>query len=141
METLAEFKASLQAKHEDLLSQTDFRRGWINIPVGWHPLVKSLVDEISNILLNNPQITGFSLRQIKEKFGGLRVYTDQLGDKNNLIKKAIMEAEVKSVRICQECGSEGKERPLRWVRTLCNNHYVEALTDEKRPNQSIEERV
>jgi hypothetical protein len=140
METPAEFKARLQAKHTQLTIQTGFRSGWIDVPQGWQPLVEKLADEISNILLNNPQIS-FHFEQIKEKFGALRIYSYRTGDTNKLISKVVMETEVKSVTVCQDCGEPGSERPLRWIRTLCNKHYAERLNDERRLSQSLERGV
>lgn len=55
--------------------------------------------------------------QIKEKFGGLRVYmtfaTDEMFD-------IIQDAEDASFEICEMCGAAGRERELSWIKTLCD---------------------
>jgi hypothetical protein len=64
----------------------------------------------------DPQ-TGFAVVQVKEKFGGLRYYTNYGSDRiNTFINLAERLADV----TCEECGRVGKERPGSWIRTLCD---------------------
>jgi len=55
--------------------------------------------------------------QVKEKFGGLRFYTDG-GD--DFINGLISMAESISYMTCEICGSKGKPEG-RWVKTLCDS--------------------
>jgi len=61
--------------------------------------------------------------QIKEKFGGLRMYTDY-GDR---VTQALVDfGEEFSFRICEVCGKRGKlRRDGYWLVTLCNKHWAE----------------
>lgn len=57
-------------------------------------------------------------RQVKEKFGGLRVY---VGSDVPETRDLIRAAERRSERICESCGRPGvmhKSR-MNWYRTLC----------------------
>jgi hypothetical protein len=55
--------------------------------------------------------------QIKEKFGGLRVY---LNGETPEMTAAIIEAERKSFETCEQCGAPGKLRRGGWISTLCD---------------------
>lgn len=57
-----------------------------------------------------------SVAQIKEKFGTLRLYFDNVNDYNQGV---IDLAEVMSAEICEVCGERGKSIGGRWVQTLC----------------------
>ena len=57
--------------------------------------------------------------QVKEKFGGLRVYTSALSDEGHA---AIRDAEERSYKTCETCGRDGVLRKGGWVLTLCDEH-------------------
>jgi hypothetical protein len=79
---------------------------------GWW---KILDDMDVKLKKENPHI-GYS--QIKEKFGNLRVYTNAFSKR---IDKIVSEAELKSSKICEECGKPGKScDPNGWMLTLCS---------------------
>lgn len=56
------------------------------------------------------------LNQVKEKFGGLRVY---IGSGSEAVYKRIEEAEHEAIRTCETCGQPGKPEG-GWIRTLCD---------------------
>jgi len=58
--------------------------------------------------------------QIKEKFGGLRLYTNRITHDQDL---AVGFAEAMSNRVCEVCGRPGKHRQGGWVKTLCDEHH------------------
>jgi hypothetical protein len=61
--------------------------------------------------------------QVKEKFGGLRFYTDgQTPEQSAMISFA----EALSERTCEECGAPGMLYPIGWVRALCTHHADKA---------------
>lgn len=60
------------------------------------------------------------IRQIKEKFGGLRFYYDG-GDE--VIDGAVRMAEAMASRTCEVCGRPGERRGGDWIQTLCDGHY------------------
>lgn len=105
-----------------------FRKGsgvpfFIDCGDGWYKLIRDLCVSIREMLKKNP-IDGFTVVQVKEKFGGLRFYIGYGSDK---IFKRIHKAEEESYHICESCGESGKLRTdLGWWRTLCDkcyNHY------------------
>ena len=57
--------------------------------------------------------------QVKEKFGGLRFYTNY---SDNVVNALISMAESMSYRTCEVCGTPGKSRHGGWIRTLCDEH-------------------
>jgi len=83
---------------------------------GWFYLLDNLCDSITSYCKSNdkeiPQVT-----QVKEKFGGLRFYTD---GGNDLINGMIWLAEHMSDSICDGCGTtENVIRTGGWIRTVC----------------------
>lgn len=80
---------------------------------GWH----ALVDKVYDALPYDTKIT-----QVKEKFGGLRIYCWGADEE---FLDFLIDIENESFTICEECGKPGKRRPdLGWVKTLCDTHYV-----------------
>lgn len=87
---------------------------------GWAPLVTGVYEYIQAI---NPLI---SVTQVKEKWGGLRIYTDNM---DNRIDAAIIDAERSSLAICEECGHPGtlyKTSGGRYM-TRCAMHGEELI--------------
>jgi hypothetical protein len=85
----------------------------LSVGDGWAPLLWDLFTKIS---LNSP---GVQLTQVKEKFGGLRVYVNWVNDE---VYGLINEAEQRSYLICEDCGTEGNvkcEATGHLVVTLC----------------------
>lgn len=63
----------------------------------------------------------FEVRQVKEKFGGLRFYKNG-GDKR--YNEHVQAMQIQSYYTCEECGDPGTFRgDLGWVRTLCTACY------------------
>lgn len=56
--------------------------------------------------------------QIKEKFGGLRIYYSG-GD--DYVEGIVGMAEEYSYKVCEVCGNSGKPNKGGWITTLCNN--------------------
>ena len=64
----------------------------------------------------------FSVLQIKEKFGELRIYTGALDAAvADQVYKIIDDAETESGRTCEWCGKPGKARGGGWIKTLCDD--------------------
>jgi len=83
---------------------------------GWYPLIYELLNKLQAI--EDRDKIGLEITQIKEKFGGLRVYTNIDTDE---IWNLIEEAEAKSFTICEFCGKPGKLRLNHgWYTTLCD---------------------
>lgn len=94
---------------------------------GWKELYQPIIDLC--------ELYGVTVLQIKEKFGGLRIYVR--GDRSGELGKIISAAEEASFHTCEECGEDRKDwdfdankrknratprtsRTSRWVRTLCD---------------------
>ena len=74
---------------------------------GWHPLLLSLFASL-------PPET--RILQVKEKFGGLRVYADTTKKGQALLEQA----ETESYSTCEHCGAtENVSTEGRWLKTLC----------------------
>lgn len=88
------------------------------VGAGWIPLVEQAIDEIES--------KGGFILQIKEKFGGLRIYT--AGGDFDAIDTIVRDAEQKAAVMCETCGQPGKIRTERyWLKTLCekcNNEKI-----------------
>jgi hypothetical protein len=61
--------------------------------------------------------------QIKEKFGGLRFYTNGNTDIHDAY---INFAERMASQTCERCGCPGSLRNSSWMKTLCDTHHNEA---------------
>lgn len=106
--------------------------GGFCVSEGWWPIIESLCANIqSHIDWKNEQRDRFQrgegcpqvvVRQIKEKFGGLRFYYDG-GDES--VAGMVRMAESWAVHTCEECGKPGKSRSGGWIKTLCDEHEVE----------------
>jgi hypothetical protein len=109
---------------------------------GWYPLIQKLIEDLIKLGWNK------QICQAKEKFGGLRFYTNDLPDGGRLL---VNFAEGDSYQICEECGEAGLIRlALPWKRTLCDTHYhqiknersriMDALTNSKNILNTFENR-
>lgn len=83
---------------------------------GWNPLIDCLLDEIRAHLDCTPECPPVDIRQIKEKFGGLRFYFFG-GDE--YLRGLVRMAEAYSVHVCECCGARGG---LEGMRTRCEAH-------------------
>jgi hypothetical protein len=87
--------------------------GFFCVGPGWYELIKNLIDELI--------ADGWDKQicQVKEKFGGLRFYTNGGGENHyNIISKY----EKLSCNVCEECGESGELRQVGWWKTLCDEH-------------------
>lgn len=85
---------------------------------GWLPILEDLFADIDEAAKRDG-LACFRVVQVKEKFGGLRVYADNGSDATeNLIK----EAENLAWMTCERCGQAGKLRRSAsgWFKTLCD---------------------
>jgi len=80
---------------------------------GWADLIHRVFDKLETI----PEYV--VIHQVKEKFGGLRVYCDPYLEH---FEKFLIEIEKKSFTICETCGKSGQLRDGGWYRTLCDEH-------------------
>lgn len=83
---------------------------------GWFNLIYELSEKITKLDPNCEAV------QVKEKFGGLRFYTNGNIDE---VDSLIDEYEETSYHTCEECGdtTTAKERGGYWIRTLCDKCF------------------
>ena len=86
---------------------------------GWFNLIWELSEELEKAGFIGED---FRVTQVKEKFGGLRYYTNYTTD---VMDEIIEKYEEKSYRVCERCGAEGKVRGDSWVYTACDKCYEE----------------
>jgi hypothetical protein len=72
--------------------------------------------------------------QVKEKFGGLRFYTNVYTDE---ISGMMSMAEGMSYRTCEVCGNPGRANNYGWISTLCDTHRLER--GEELPQNEVQE--
>jgi len=83
----------------------------LGVGPGWNDIVYDLHKKLE------AEKPDYQILQIKEKFGGLRLY---LSPMPNPAWIAVSEAEKLSYETCEECGRPGKIWSRKgWVRTLC----------------------
>jgi len=110
-----------------------------DIEPGWFDLVEQTCVAV-DLLIPASQRENFYWRQIKQKFGGLRMYysggplrVDLIGvasisidsgsDRSDAIREIVSRAEAASFEICEVCGAVGRLRTDRgYVQTLCDRH-------------------
>jgi hypothetical protein len=82
---------------------------------GWFDIVDKALMAMDPILREGE----IKILQIKEKYGGLRIYTTFTNDALDAI---VARAEDEAKKTCEICGREGKMTCThRWYRTLCPN--------------------
>ena len=88
---------------------------------GWAHLIHRVFDKLDTIK------GSVKIIQVKEKFAGLRVYTDYV---NEELDKVIRDAERESLKTCEDCGKPGKVRGRGWYYTSCDLH----AKDDSKPH-------
>ena len=87
--------------------------GWFNLLVGLSQRIDDLAKAAGLSGDDYPEAV-----QVKEKFGGLRFYTNGVPD---AVNNAIDEACERSLSICEVCGRPGRQTGGGWIRTLCED--------------------
>jgi len=77
---------------------------------GWRSLVEPIVKRVN-------ETEGVYIHQVKEKFGGLRIYLSTYTDG---LSQMVDDAERASFKICEYCGTkEDVTSEGGWIKTLC----------------------
>ena len=117
-----EFVERLEKNHPQMFDQP---YGGICVGEGWWPIIESLCSCIQShidFINRKEQLITVQVRQVKEKFGGLRFYYDG-GD--DYVDGLVRMAEAWADKTCEVCGKPGKRRNTGWVRNLCDEHEAE----------------
>lgn len=84
---------------------------------------------IVDILTESCDRNNVKIRQVKEKFGTLRFYTDPHDNRD--LEALIRFGELLSHHICEETGKDGKLRNLNgWLKTLCDEEYEKRMKND-----------
>lgn len=84
-----------------------------SVGLGWRTILENLHQQLTQHAPN------YTVAQIKEKFGTLRVYLET-GSNGDDTARAIRDAEWESSRTCEYCGKPGKQlRTTGWIKTTC----------------------
>jgi hypothetical protein len=83
-----------------------------NVGEGWRGLLEQAARDIQAA---DPS---YSVFQVKEKFGGLRLYLEC----NEAAQAIASAAESASLRTCEVCGRPGRMNNGPWYKTLCEEH-------------------
>ena len=79
---------------------------------GWRHIVESVCESLEG--------RGVEFRQIKEKFGALRIYWSAPSDSAGYVAGVIALAEAVSTKTCESFGGPGERRDGWWIVTLCD---------------------
>lgn len=87
----------------------------IDIEMGWYHILLELDRELTEI---DPSLRYI---QVKQKFGGIRVYTTRPSEESwNIVRRAKRRAQGTALRTCESCGTAGVLHQREgWFRTLC----------------------
>jgi hypothetical protein len=138
----------LAKRWPDLMQKSE--QDYVGVGHGWHHIIDALFGMLSydverarqqlNYLQENPGAkyarpiheveaelaTALeklpTIVQIKEKLGGLRVYTNGATPEH---RAYIDFAAAMASRTCEICGSPGTSRNSGWIKTLCEKHHQE----------------
>jgi hypothetical protein len=84
---------------------------------GWYPLIYEVLDGLQAIIDKNDNLNDVQVTEVKEKFGGLRIYLNYGTDE---MFKIIENAEGRSYAVCEICGKPGKLHNVNgWLMTRC----------------------
>lgn len=93
---------------------------------GWRAILERFFETVEREL---PAGVKFDLRQIKEKFGDLRIYyrlpEDVLAEVSTAIGDAVDLAEARAHYTCEQCGQPGAMRnDSSWFFVACDKHAI-----------------
>ena len=119
-----EYSKRFEEKEREVLHRSPIffeRCQWIECGYGWLDPIDRLAIEIEKLSEINMKLdrrfSGHRAVQIKQKFGGLRVYMERSDEKvDNLIKVA----EDVCAETCETCGGAGKLRNGGWITVKCD---------------------
>lgn len=109
----------LKNETPELFART--HRANVSFPKGWYDLLQRLFFDVK-VIVERDHIEGFDVVQVKEKFGGLRVYVD---GSTSEIADRISLAETEAWDTCEECGAKGAHQtstPRGWLIVACDEH-------------------
>lgn len=115
-----------------------------NVGDGWRDVLERAMDRLEGVL--DDSLAGrIVIRDIKQKFGGLRVYiaTEHLDDQQaNRADDIVFLAECRAAGTCETCGAKGRLwSGDGWVRTACDVHAAGRPLGADNPDSFITTRT
>ena len=107
----------LRDRYPEFFSSAPLRE--IGCLPGWLDLIDELCHTLKNHLDTHPELPPIQVRQVKEKFGGLRFYYSG-GDA--VCRDAVDRAQARSLSICEVCGQPGALMGGDWLCVRCVDH-------------------
>jgi len=136
MENETEYDAFVHRMETEYPKMFSEPYGGFAISEGWWVIIERLCANIQHHLdwknKETEVVPQVVVRQIKEKFGGLRFYYDGGDDE---IQGMVRMAESWAGISCETCGERGNRRDGGWIRTLCDKH--EALYQVSKGNYNV----
>jgi hypothetical protein len=92
----------------------------------WNAKKHKEINQALSIEIIDPEPEYFPVKfdQVKEKYGGLRVYFSG-GDE--YIEGLVSMAEAISYKTCEVCGNKGEANKGGWISVLCDKHRQESV--------------
>lgn len=117
---MREWRSMLAEKYQGVL-----RCAYPEVEDGWRDLVERALGRIVAAVEGCP-INSLAIVQIKQKFGGLRIYWDAGSLPDDVaaqVEEAVELAEARSYVTCEMCGREGRlHDDGGWLTTRCEAH-------------------
>lgn len=93
---------------------------------GWAKIIDEMCSSLKYFFDLSKDNYGFTILQIKEKFGKLVIYfslrENISQEARNIIKSIVRQTEINSHTVCEKCGAYGEFRNTSsWVHTYCDN--------------------
>jgi len=107
----------LRNRYPEFFSSAPLRE--IGCLPGWLDLIDELCRTLKSHLDTHPELPPLQVRQVKEKFGGLRFYYSG-GDA--ACRDAVDLAQERSLSTCEVCGQIGVLGGESWLRVRCVDH-------------------
>ena len=108
---------------DDLNHDSPFALFGFESPNGWFQILYHAFDQMQQRVNEHQAIV--RIRQIKEKYGSLRLYIQTNDD---TCKRIADEAEEQSETICEVCGAMGKLDDRGWSKVRCELHREDRVS-------------
>ena len=113
--------------NEEYFKKKEFLKAWLaengvtwpecgfDVGEGWKPVVLHALMEMLEAGW------GGKLDQVKEKFGGLRIYFSCESDQYKVLSEIVTKAEITCSKLCESCGNPHNIKYLTWNQALCED--------------------